>query len=92
MKWLLEGMIRADPDPSNPPYEYGMGAGEGGTTGHFRETSDAYLLFKNGTILNTITSTKSIHKEKSTTATINAKKNIYIIFACYVQRVGYLRF
>ena len=42
--------------------------------GHFRESSYAYLLFKNGTILTTITSTTSIHKGKATTATINAKK------------------
>ena len=62
------------------------------TMGHFRKSSYAYLLFKNGTILITITSTTSIHKGKATTATINAKKNIYIIFACYVQRVRYLRF
>ena len=46
----------------------------GGTMGHFRESSYAYLLFKNGTILTTITSTTSIHKGKATTATINAKR------------------
>ena len=50
--------------------------------GHFRESSYAYLLFNNGTILTTITSTTSIQKEKATTATIKGKKNIYIIFAC----------
>ena len=60
--------------------------------GHFRESPYAYLLFKHCTILTTITFTTSIHKGKATTATINAKKNIYIIFACYIQRVRYLRF
>ena len=45
--------------------------------GHFRETSYAYLLFKNGTILTTITSTTSIHKGKATTATLNAKKHLH---------------
>jgi len=42
--------------------------------GHFRESSYAYLLFKNGTILTTITSTTSIHKGKATSATINGEK------------------
>ena len=42
--------------------------------GHFRESSYAYLLLKNCTMLTTITSTTSIHKGKATTATINAKK------------------
>ena len=59
---------------------------------HFRVSSYAYLLFKNGTILTTIPSTTSMHKGKATTATINAKKNIYIISACYIQRERYLRF
>ena len=54
--------------------------------GHFWESSYAYLLFKNGTILTTINSTTYILKGKATTATIDAKKNIYIIFACYIQR------
>ena len=56
--------------------------------GHFRESSYAYLLFKNATILTTITSITSLHKRKATTASINAKKNIYVIFACYIQREG----
>ena len=44
------------------------------TMGHFTESSYDYLLFKNGTILTTITSITYIHKGKATTATINAKK------------------
>ena len=64
---------------------------EGG--GHYwRESSYAYLLVKIGTILTTITSITFILKGKATTATINAKKNIYFIFACYIQRGSYLRF
>ena len=51
---------------------------------HFRESCYAYLMFKNGTILTTIISTTSIHIKKATTATINAKQNIYLIFACYI--------
>ena len=47
--------------------------------GHFREASYANLIFNNGTILTTITSTSSIHKGKATKATINDKKP-YIIF------------
>ena len=42
--------------------------------GHLRESSYAYLLLKNGTVLTAITSTITIHKGKPTTATINAKK------------------
>ena len=60
--------------------------------GHFSESSYANLLFKNGTILTTITSTISIHEGKATTATINAKKNFYLIFACYIRRGRYIRF
>ena len=60
--------------------------------GHIRESSYAYLLFQNCTILTTTTSTMSIHKGKATTATINTKNNIYIIFACYIQRGRYFRF
>ena len=47
--------------------------------GHFREPSNAYLLFRNCTILSTISSTTSILKGKATTATINAKENIYVL-------------
>ena len=36
--------------------------------GHFRGSSYAYLLFKNGNIITTITSTKSIHRGKAATA------------------------
>ncbi len=46
----------------------------GGTMGHFRESSYAYLLFKHCIILTNITITASIHKGKTTTATINAQK------------------
>ena len=46
----------------------------GGTMGHFRESSYAYLMFKNGTILTIITSNTYIHKGKATTATIDGKK------------------
>ena len=53
--------------------------------GHFRESSYAYLLFKNGTILIIITSTTSIHKGKATNATVNAQKKHYVIFACYIH-------
>ena len=60
--------------------------------GHFRESSYAYLLFENCTILTTITSTTFIHKGKATTATINAKKSVYIIFACCIQSGRYFRF
>ena len=47
--------------------------------GHFREFPYVYLLFKNGTILSTITSTASTHKGKAITATINAKKTSIIL-------------
>ena len=49
---------------------------KGGTMGHFRKSSYAYLFLKSGTILTTITSTTSIHKGKATTVTINAKKHL----------------
>ena len=51
--------------------------------GHFRESSYAYLLFKSGIILTTITSTSSIHKGKTTTATINAKKSALFLPVTY---------
>ena len=53
--------------------------------GHFRESSYDYLLFKNGTILTTITSTKSIHKEKATTATIK-----WLPYFCLLHTKGKL--
>ena len=53
--------------------------GKGGTMGHFRESSYAYLFFLNGTILTTITFTTSIDKGKSTTATINTKQKSTLI-------------
>ena len=52
----------------------------GGTMGHFRESSYAYIFFQNGTILTTITSTTSIHKGKATTATINVQKKTFMLF------------
>ena len=65
--------------------------GGGGTLCQFTASSYTYLLYKNGTILTTITSTKSIHKGNVATATIKAKI-ISTFFACYIQRVRYLRF
>ena len=81
--WLSNHLIRSWPligcPPSPPP-----------TMGHFRESSYAYLLFKHCTILTTITSTTLIHKGKTTTATINAKKkHLSFVLACYMQRVRY---
>ena len=49
----------------------------GGTMGNFRESSYAYLLFKYCHMLTTITSNTSMHKEKATTATINAQKTLH---------------
>ena len=51
--------------------------------GHFRQSSYAYLVFKNGTILTTITYTTSINKGKPTTATINTKKKYIILPVTY---------
>ena len=56
--------------------------------GHFRKSSYAYLLYKYRTILTAITSTTTIHKGNTITAIVDAKKNIYIIFACYIQGEG----
>ena len=47
------------------------------TMGHFRESSYAYLLFKNGPILTTITSTTSIHKERQQQPPSTPKENLY---------------
>ena len=69
-----------------------VGGGGGGTMGHFRESSYAHLLFENCTILSTITSITCIPKGKATTASINTKNNIYVIFACYIQKGWYFRF
>ena len=56
--------------------------------GHFRWSSYAYLLFKNGNILTTITSTTSIHKGKATTATISAKKTSTLFLPVTYKRKG----
>ena len=56
--------------------------------GHFRESSYAYLLFENGIILTTITSTASMHKAKATTATINAKKTSTFLLAVTYKGEG----
>ena len=45
--------------------------------GHFRESFYAYLLFKNGTILTTITSTTSIHKERQQQPPSTPKENLH---------------
>ena len=54
-------------------------AGEGGTMGHFRESSYAYLWFANCTIQTTINSTTLIHKGNASSATINTRKTYRLI-------------
>ena len=54
-------------------------------------SSYAYLLFENGTILTTITSTTSIHKGKAI-ATINANKYLRYCYICYMSRGRYTYF
>ena len=49
---------------------------------YFRESCYVYLLFKN----DTITSTTSIHKGNSRTATIDAKKNLHYLGLLHPER------
>ena len=63
----------------------------GGTMGYFRESSYAYMLLKKCTILTTITSTTSIHKEGQQQPPLPLR-NHYVVFACYIQRGRYFRF
>ena len=61
------------------------------TMGHFRESSYAYLLFKNGTILTTMTTTTTIPTRKTaTTHTIIARKDIFAIFPVVYNKEGIL--
>ena len=50
-----------------------------------RQKKYAYLLFNNCTILNTIPYTTSI-KGRQQPPPLSPQKNIYVIFACYIQR------
>ena len=57
---------------------------------YFKESSYANLLFKNGTILTTITTTTNIPTRKTTTATshtIVAKKN-HLCYLCLLSTMG----
>ena len=54
--------------------------------GRFRKSSYAYLLFKNRTILTTITSTATIHKGNAITGIVNAKKHLH--YFCLLHPKG----